>query len=162
MPDILFEKKPHKTRMETVDGKIVDITSEWKGEDCILVFKTQGKTFAVRGLDMISNMMVHSGEQEARYMSDGLMARSKKKEVISYPFKFRVTKPHLPGELISCEIQITVPEELRSVKYIERRDIVHEGKSGIVSAPAGAGQIPGGQSINDILSPKGGGKHGIV
>ena len=152
--DILFARKPQKTRMETIDHKTVDVESYWEGEDCILVFKTQGKTFRVRGLDMISNMMVHSGEQEARYMSDGLMARTKKKEIISYPFKVRLTRPHLPGEMLNCEIQITVPTELREVKYVERKDIIHEKKSNIVSAPPGAGTLPGGMSINDVLNKK--------
>lgn len=139
-----------KTGMRGFDGSVMEVESAWTPEareKGLLRIKLGDKTIVVRAVDMISNLMAHSGEESARYMSDGLMAKSKRKRIIQYPFTVRVQRMHMPGEMLRAELQIVVPEELMDAKHVERKHIVHEGRSGgaaIIRAPRNAGHLPSG------------------
>ena len=137
-----------KTGMKTYDGHKIFVETNYNEEarkNGMMRFTIDGsKQFTVKVLDLISNLMAHAEEEQARYMSDGLMHKTKKKHIIDYPFYVRLQKPHMPGELLECNIQIEVPEELLDTGLdIQRKHIAHEGKSGhIITAPKGAGQLP--------------------
>lgn len=108
------------------------------------------KTYMMKVTDLIANLMALSGEKEARYMNDGLFSRSKKKSVIAYNFYARASRMYMAGEMIRCTVELVVPDELREVKEVERRHIIH-AKNNTVIAPNNAGALPNGApKMSDI------------
>jgi len=108
------------------------------------------ETYMIKVADLISNLMVLSGEKEARYMNDGLFSKSKKKSVISYDFFARTSRMYMAGEMLRCTVELIVPDELREVKHVDARHIIHKS-GGIISAPKGAGSLPAGApKMSDI------------
>ena len=108
------EKEPYnfntdykKTEMLTAENKKMVTESNWNvnaTKDGMIRLTIGDSRVTIKVLDLISNMMVHAGEEPARHMSDGLMAKTKERKIISYPFKTRLSRPHLAGELLSCEL----------------------------------------------------------
>lgn len=142
-----FNSDYKKTAMKSAEGRVMTTESHWNKkatQDGVIRITMGDNRATIRVLDLISNLMVHAGEEPARYMSDGLMAKTKEKKVISYPFTTRLARPHYKGEMLQCELQIEVPEELLEYKGVTRKHIVHEGKVGgipIIGAPKGAGKL---------------------
>jgi len=127
-----FNSDYKKTEMLSIEGKKMLTESNWNRnatKDGMIRLSIGDNRVTIKVLDLISNMMVHAGEQPARHMSDGLMAKTKEKKIISYPFRTRLTRAHHPGEMLSCELQIEVPVELLDYQETERKHIVHEKNS---------------------------------
>lgn len=146
--DFNFNTEYKKTVMNTVENRKMTTESNWNEEatkNGMLRITLGDNRVTVRVLDLISNMMYHaSKEKEGRYLSDGLMVKTKERRIISYPFTTRLSKAHHAGETLRCELQIEVPVELMDYEDTTRKHIVHEEKTSgipIIGAPKGAGQL---------------------
>lgn len=151
MPDkspFQFTDEYKKTGMKSAHGSqemfVESCWNEAAKKNGMLKVSIGDKSVVVKAMDLLSNMIAHSGEKEARYMSDGLMHKTKKKYTIDYDFYVKLQKFHSPGEMLHCAVKIQVPEEFIDKKEIVRKHIAYEKESHgtpMISAPKKAGEL---------------------
>jgi hypothetical protein len=141
--------KYKRTEMKSWNDHKIILESCWDDasrNNAMMKFTVDNHTAIIRVPDLISSLMYHSGEDEARYMSDNLLSKETKKTVISYPFDAVLSRDHRKGELLHMTVQLDVPDAMLESKGVTRKNIVHEKSGGgdIISAPKGAGSLAGG------------------
>ena len=135
--------KYKRTEMKSWNDHKIILESCWSDDSrkkAMMKFTVDNHTAIIRVPDLISSLMYHSGEQEARFMSDNLLSKETKKTIIDYPFDAFLSRDHKAGELLHMTVQIEVPNEILQVKNVTRKNIIHEGNT--ISAPANAGALP--------------------